>query len=336
MLRDSARHLKSRCYLRRLKALFFCVILGCLTFYSVRTIRGRIVLHQARVLHARSVLKAPVGVADEEWNQVLSHYYEQGLCTAASLNSLNISYTYTASQLPRVIVVGSPRLTEVYVALRSLATYPYVTLVSTEQDQIPYFLKQCFPNVDFLNPTLYGHLPAAWNTAIRHSMTVHDFFVICNDDVIFPNDWLERLTKARAHHKHAVWLGLVQSIQFGAFGIPASTIENVGLFDEGYTAYFEDDDYWIRMEECYGILPGRRVVLVPDFAPAVIHRRVGWKNTGVKPKSKYARSKERFFQNWIEVNNCTSDLPCFRMRGGQRVRRSHTYPREVRGEACVE
>lgn len=246
----------------------------------------------------------PHRLTGEQWSEVL-----QGLNltteTACSPTNITGFHQDSLAHLPRIILTVTSRWGDLHAALLSLKDYPKITVTVLEHCAIPLKLTLCFPMVEWLYAPLERHLSSAWNVAIdRHSRSENSW-IICNDDVLFPPDWQERLKKARAAFPRAVWMGLTQSIQFSGFWMSRETVKTVGRFDEVFTTYFEDDDFWVRLEACYGSKVSRPV-LYPEYRPVVLHRRTGWHWSRMKNMQMAANkriSHALFFQKWRKVVN---------------------------------
>ncbi len=282
-------------------------------------------------------LSCPESVSDVQWSHLMTNYKCKPWCYRDFTRHTQKTHLHTV----RVILTASTRFSDVYVALRSLSPYEHITVVATTSEPIPEFFAKCFPHVEFLKSPWSNHLSAAWNHAIHLHKENYDYFLICNDDVLFPNDWMKRLDVAIDRYADAAWIGTTQSIQFSGFLLPVSTWLSVGKFDEVYTAYFEDDDYWVRLEECYGNASKFRVTLYPMMQPVVYHRRVGWSKAANWTKimrDNMRVSKLRFFNNWTPVDDSTVAcklVKCLKTRKNILVTRAPTYARVVKGPGCV-
>lgn len=86
-------------------------------------------------------------------------------------------------------------------------------------------------------------VPGSWNLGIK-ATALNDWWLIANFDVVFPEGSLERFARTVMDGTLLLSGG---SPPWCAFGLPASVVERVGLFDEQiHPAYFEDDDYAVR------------------------------------------------------------------------------------------
>lgn len=90
---------------------------------------------------------------------------------------------------------------------------------------------------------------ASWNYFIKH---VSEYRIICNDDVIFEKDSIEKMINDYNPDKMTFpFNGLDAFNAFSCFLLPQNIVNNVGLFDEKISpnyAYFEDNDYHRRMK----------------------------------------------------------------------------------------
>lgn len=246
----------------------------------------------------------PIGIEPSQWESILSQigmsnifnpkspYIPQGKCA-------------TPKFCPQVVITVLRRWGDLYAALFSLRNYSKVAVINLdEHDSIPNDFA-VFPAVKWYNARKSGHLASAWNTAIE-AFQEEDYLLICNEDVIFPSDWLVRLADAMNTHKESLWIGVTQSIQFSGFLLPSKTWSTVGRFDETFTAYYEDDDYLARIQECFGPKPSFTPVLVPHMEPVVIHRRTGWHfNKGLNDNMENNKnvSKAYFNTKWTLVTS---------------------------------
>ena len=327
---------------KRGRAKVLILLLSCgavIHFSTVAKGAGSSVPPEIRDLQRKLNVSRPTNVSPTYWEFVKSHFDEEiscpGLADHTHFQGAHSRYTIRT----RVVITASIRFTELYVALKSLGSYPFTTVISTSSD-VPEYFKVCFPHVEFLKSPVESHLAAAWNFAIERHQGHTTHFLMCNDDVLFPKDWIEQLQRTLATRRRAVWYGVSQSIQFSAFILPTETWSDVGHFNEQYMAYYEDDDYWIRIDECYGER-GLRQVNVPDLPPVVLHRRVGWRavpGASNRMGTNMKESEKLFFSNWEKVD---SEAPCswesgqHKTRKGVCVRRSPSYPRDHVGKGCA-
>lgn len=95
---------------------------------------------------------------------------------------------------------------------------------------------------------------ASWNKFIEQTT---DMRVICNDDIEFKHDTLERLMNAFNPQRVISPISVVGGNAFSCFVLPDYLVQRVGLFDETISpnyAYWEDVDYSRRLTLAgYGI-----------------------------------------------------------------------------------
>lgn len=85
----------------------------------------------------------------------------------------------------------------------------------------------------------------SWNWFILNTPQTR---IICNDDITFYNDTIEKISQIGMDGKMMYAGGIANA--FSCFVLPDAIIDTIGLFDEtispGY-GYFEDNDYYYRM-----------------------------------------------------------------------------------------
>jgi GT2 family glycosyltransferase len=87
----------------------------------------------------------------------------------------------------------------------------------------------------------------SWNWFISN---VPETRIICNDDVEFAPDAIERMINSYDENNLIFPTGLESINAFSCFLLPQNIINSVGLFDEKISpdyAYYEDNDYHRRM-----------------------------------------------------------------------------------------
>lgn len=219
----------------------------------------------------------PPGLNQTVWESILD---EIGLNTESLLTERPEETTLSPepceyASCPQVVLTVLNRWGDLHVALLSLRSYSKVSVVLVDsQFSVPNDLMKSFPSVEWLQAQK-PHLASAWNIAFETHPS-EKYLLVCNEDVIFPANWLDRLQLALERHAQAAWIGMTQSIQFSGFLLPSATWRRVGPFDDVFRAYYEDDDYLARIEECFGPDPSHTPVLIPKLKPVVIHRRTGW------------------------------------------------------------
>jgi len=220
-----------------------------------------------------------------------------------------VSVNGTEYDLPHICLTVFGRWGDLNAALFSLRGYPKVTVVVMNESMLPSQLYEDFPDVRWLWAPRPGHLSSGWNLAFHINRDYESSIIVCNEDVFFPPDWLHRYVKAKAAFPNAKWMGLTQSIQFSGFELPVSSWQSVGPFDDTYRTYFEDDDYWQRLEECFGH-DSRTTTIAEHLAPVIIHRRTGWHyNIDLSKKMNENRQfSERYhFDKWTKLSNMTKE-----------------------------
>ena len=90
-------------------------------------------------------------------------------------------------------------------------------------------------------------LPHCWNLALLYAE--HPWVVIANDDVIFEDGWLEALEAQANAGYRCVTLAYPKN-RWGCFALHKSLVAEMGFFDEAFAGiYFEDEDWWLRLQE---------------------------------------------------------------------------------------
>lgn len=84
----------------------------------------------------------------------------------------------------------------------------------------------------------------AWNDAV--TLAGGADLLLCNDDIVFAPDTIERLLAARTPQAGIV--SAIEGERFSLFWLNLEAYRNVGPFDEQFApAYFEDNDYARRL-----------------------------------------------------------------------------------------
>lgn len=241
---------------------------------------------------------------------------------------------------PRVMITVSSRWGDLHAALLSLGDYPKITVVDVGIHDVPDELVQCFSQVEWLVAPHPFYLSSAWNAAIRKHLADEVSWIICNDDVLFPHDWQRRFEIAQQTFPQAVWMGLTQSIQFSGFWLPTRTWKIVGPFDEAFSTYYEDDDYWLRIEACFGAKSKLRQQIFPQLQPVVIHRRTGWFwnwGQGLRMLLNKRKSRAMFFRKWPVaqgVQECGKKHCCLTTRANIQVLGLEGHAPNVCKQSC--
>lgn len=130
----------------------------------------------------------------------------------------------------------------------------YLTLVD---DGSPIKFDQEVPFV--LERNTNGGYAAAVNSALQGDMA--DIFVVGNNDLIFPKNWLEGLLSVldegfdvatcwTSDQKYKLEPVIKEGDKFGSiFAMKREVYDTIGGFDEQFRGYFSDDDYRIRLKE---------------------------------------------------------------------------------------
>jgi GT2 family glycosyltransferase len=98
------------------------------------------------------------------------------------------------------------------------------------------------------NPGMNIGVAKAWNIFLTQ---IPEIRVICNDDIEFYSDSLEKLVNSYSTKFITYPGGIQQSNSFSCFVLSDGIIKEVGLFDEDISpnyGYFEDNDYHYRMK----------------------------------------------------------------------------------------
>lgn len=129
-----------------------------------------------------------------------------------------------------------------------------------------------------------------------------DTIVVANNDLIFPNNWLFRLTELLDNYDIATcWTsdqnpklsnGIEENAKFGSiFAMKRTVYETLGDFDEQFKGYFSDLDYRQRALEA-GFKIGKRLDLVIEHEAKATYRLVDPDDT------EYHRSKALYEAKW--------------------------------------
>lgn len=129
-----------------------------------------------------------------------------------------------------------------------------------------------------------------WNMLVKDFLkSDKDYLFICNDDIIFMNDWYKC-----ASHLDDERIGIVSPLLlernlyedvnsaniflndwqntslFGCFGINRNTIEKIGMFDEEFECCGEDSDYRARFFK-YALTSENPILMITDNTRYVFH-----------------------------------------------------------------
>lgn len=143
----------------------------------------------------------------------------------------------------------------------------------------------------------------AWNTGMRLARA--DNVVVCNDDIIVCEGWLEKMRKALdiprsgASNLHIEHLpggqGVVENYKWfsgACFMLPKTTIEKIGYFDEQfYPSNFEDVDYWTRLK-------GYGLTMVVDYSATIQHKEGQTIHKNKEMNEKFMSNKQRYLDKW--------------------------------------
>jgi hypothetical protein len=290
----------------------------------------------------------PPLLTDSEWKNVL---LDHGLIQEehAYFFPLNLTQVYSIKSSNekiidlRVVLTVHQRWDDLWLALISLRMHQKVSVVVMDSSPVPMKFNQSFPNVEYLRSPKLNHLASGWNHACQRYMTTEKALIICNEDVFFRKDWIERVNYLYKQEPELVWAGLTQSLQFAGFLLPLQTWRNVGPFDEGFRTYFEDEDYWVRIEECYGRQISR-VVSTTIMTPPIIHRRSGWqwsKEVNNQMQQNMRESRAHFYSKWqsglpySSHDECKQHSCCFETRQHERVWRALFSEVEHKNDGCI-
>ena len=149
------------------------------------------------------------------------------------------------------------------------------------------------PNMNLIGKIHTIHMPsnlgvaASWNLGIK-ATPFSPYWFIVNDDVTFPAGTLEEWA-----HEEALDARLYlasDASPWCAFTIGEFLVSCVGLFDEAYyPAYYEDDDYEMRVMRVYDRWPERDVIIKSG-------RKVNHRGSATIA-GKYAEPNTRTFQD---------------------------------------
>jgi glycosyltransferase involved in cell wall biosynthesis len=104
--------------------------------------------------------------------------------------------------------------------------------------------KEEYSNVRFIENKYKSGLSKLWNQCIIESKT--DWILLCNDDGIFMDGWLEYLTEQINSGKYLQ----IHLMHYGGFAIHKKMILLNGWFDERFECGgFEDNDWQLRLSE---------------------------------------------------------------------------------------
>jgi len=130
-----------------------------------------------------------------------------------------------------------------------------------------------------------------WNMLVKDFLkSDKDYLFICNDDIIFMNNWhicakhldderigivspllLERKFYDDISGSSNIFLNDWQNVcLFGCFGINRKTIEKIGMFDEEFECCGEDSDYKARIFK-YALSSENPILMMTDNSCYVFH-----------------------------------------------------------------
>jgi hypothetical protein len=269
-------------------------------------------LSHSAALHLISQYKnfTPPHLSNEEWT---SHLEE--LEARLHIPGDRQHYRKAVKEYPRIIFTAHKRWDDLKLALVSLGSYPKVTVVITCAEGMPHDMEQTFTGVEWMKSNPPNRLSIAWNLAVRHHIGTELSFIICNEDVFFPTQWVRSMFQAIEYHPSASAIGLVQYYAFGGVWIPAKTFLDIGPFDDNYVMYFEDHDFIIRLNECY---QGKRPVVLNEGRNgswAIIHHRRPQSRNDADRKQlgeNHALSDKIFHKKWdiMEISSSKYASQC--------------------------
>jgi len=107
-------------------------------------------------------------------------------------------------------------------------------------------VREAAPLARFIDLRPSRGLPHCWNLAVLYAE--HEHVIIANDDVIFEDGWREKLEAALADYDHVCMAYPLN--RWGCFATTKAIVRELGWFDETFTGiYFEDEDWWLRLQE---------------------------------------------------------------------------------------
>jgi GT2 family glycosyltransferase len=153
-----------------------------------------------------------------------------------------------------------------------------------------------------------------WNFIIKHYLT--SYCLICGDDTFFESGCLQTISRfMQAEDKlRNVYLGMnlkerdrTVASGFSSFILTKASVEKIGLFDENiYPAYFEDDDYWVRIvlsgekSEC---IPGAFIYSGDEQHASSLTLNSVCLEERIKMHTCYANNEKYYLQKWNERAN---------------------------------
>ena len=97
-------------------------------------------------------------------------------------------------------------------------------------------------------------LAHCWNLAVLYA--AHEHVVIANDDIELDEGWQPKVEAALQDHDHVNMA--YPTNRWGCFATSKAVVRELGWFDERFVGiYYEDEDWWLRLQEA-----GKRVTSV--------------------------------------------------------------------------
>jgi hypothetical protein len=108
-----------------------------------------------------------------------------------------------------------------------------------------------YPTVRFTwNPVSQG-VAAVWNQGIVQAPT--RYVIVSSDHLFFSPGWAESLLSYLNSPQPAPHISLSLPMSFACFCLDKALIGRIGWFDHNFTrAYFEDEDWYLRLQEPLG------------------------------------------------------------------------------------
>lgn len=134
-----------------------------------------------------------------------------------------------------------------------------------------------------------GGVSWAWNHLCRAIFAEHDYALILNDDI---NLGMQAFQIADIISKHPNSF-IASALDWCAFIVPKMIYQRVGPFDEGFFAYFEDNDYAYRLR-----LAGQSYIRSAQIVPKVYKRSSTMDAAPGEFRGVFQESQIRYAEKW--------------------------------------
>lgn len=124
---------------------------------------------------------------------------------------------------------------------------PHLTIIHdnpTSKEEVNFTRPLISDSINVIHNLYKSSLAQLWNQCIINAPT--DWVLVCNDDAIFKQGWLEYLTKQIFSDKYKQ----INLLNYGGMCLHKSWIVRIGWFDEQFEGGgYEDVDYQLRISE---------------------------------------------------------------------------------------